>query len=93
MRFSKNQIAHLSNACFRRLVDLKMIRPLMEPRKVVELLDAVITENFLQEDRLNQEVREMMKNYSDQIDKGEADYNRLFQMIKQKLAKERGIDL
>ena len=93
MRLSKPQISQLARTCIQQLIDRKMIKPLLEKNKISELLEGALTEHFMEEERLNQEVREMMKSYSEQIDKGEADYNRLFQMIKQKLAKERDIIL
>ena len=73
------------------LLKQKMIQPLLEKEKLISLIENTLTDDMMVEERLNQETRELMKNYADQIEKGEADYNRLFQMIKQKLAKERGI--
>lgn len=82
---AKNMVDHLLNQ--------KAIKPLIPREKLVSNIEQSLIEDGMIEDRLNSEVRELMKNYSDQIDKGEADYNRLFQMVKQKLAKERGIIL
>lgn len=82
---AKNVVEHL--------LDQKMIKPLISKESLVSRIEEALNEEGLVEDKLNSEVREIMKNYSDQIDKGEADYNRLFQMVKQKLAKERGIIL
>ena len=45
------------------------------------------------EDRLNDEVRELLKAYESQIERGQVDYQKMFQMIKRKLAKEREIIL
>ncbi len=43
------------------------------------------------EDRLNQEVREMLKQFDADIEKGRLDYRRLFDLTKKKLIKERNI--
>lgn len=82
---AKNVVNHL--------LTQKMIKPLIPKEKLISNIEQELNAEGSAEDRLNEEVREIMKNYSEQIDKGEADYNRLFQMIKQKLAKERGIIL
>ncbi|MHB8482755.1 MAG: DUF507 family protein [Nitrospiria bacterium] len=90
MRLSKNQISMLAKNMVEHLLHLKMIKPLIEKEKLIALIENTITGDLMTEDQLNQEVRELMKNYADQIEKGEVDYHRLFQMIRQKLAKERG---
>jgi hypothetical protein len=45
------------------------------------------------EDRVNAEVRQMLKIYEKQIEQGQVDYQKMFQMVKQKLVRERGIIL
>ena len=82
---SKNVVEHL--------LSQKMIKPLISRNELIQNVEQALIEEGSIEDRLTAEVREIMKGYSEQIEKGEADYNRLFQMIKQKLAKERGIIL
>ena len=39
------------------------------------------------------EVRQMLKAYDKQIEQGQVDYQKMFQMVKQKLVRERGIIL
>jgi hypothetical protein len=70
-----------------------MIKPLIEKEKLISLIENIFTADLMAEEALNQEIREIMKTYADQIDKGDIDYNRMFQMIKQKLAKERNLTL
>ena len=45
------------------------------------------------EDRLNMEIRQLMKSYEREIEQGQVDYQKMFTMIKQKLVRERGIIL
>ena len=45
------------------------------------------------EDRLNAEVRELLKKYEPEIEKGRLDFKKLFDMTKQKLIKERNLTL
>jgi hypothetical protein len=56
-------------------------------------VEQVIINEIRIEDRLNEEVRELLKGYEGQIKSGAVDYQRMFQMVKNKLAKERGVIL
>jgi uncharacterized protein len=56
-------------------------------------LDAGITEELSVEDRLNTEVRTLMKQYDAEIERGGVDYQKMFTMIKTKLVRERGLIL
>jgi len=62
-------------------------------KSFVEVLDRAITEELSVEDRLNAEVRQLLKAYERQIEQGQVDYQKMFTMIKQKLVRERGIIL
>ena len=45
------------------------------------------------EEKLNEEVREILKSHSKQLEKESVNYQRMFQMVKDKLVRERGIIL
>jgi len=53
----------------------------------------LITEEFLNEDKLDQEVREILNQHMEKIRKENIEYQTMFRMIKTKLAKERNIVL
>jgi hypothetical protein len=53
----------------------------------------LITEEFLNEDKLDQEVREILNQHMEKIRKENIEYQTLFRMIKTKLARERNIVL
>jgi hypothetical protein len=59
----------------------------------VEALDRVIREELSLEDRVNAEVRQLLKAYEKQIEQGQVDYQKMFLMVKQKLVRERGLIL
>lgn len=59
----------------------------------VDALDQAITHELSLEDRVNAEVRQLLKAYEQQIEQGQVDYQKMFQMVKQKLVRERGIIL
>ena len=62
-------------------------------KALVETLDQTVTAELSIEDRLNSEVRQLLKAYEHQIETGQVDYQKMFTMIKQKLVRERGIIL
>ena len=64
-----------------------------DSRTVIQSVGHAITEELLTEDRLNTEVRELMKAYATEIEKGPVDYQKMFTLIKSKLVKERGLIL
>jgi len=61
--------------------------------KLIEEVTNLITEEFLKEDRLDQEVREILSKHMEKIRKENIEYQTMFRMIKSKLAKERDIVL
>ena len=63
------------------------------PKALIDALDRVVTEELSVEDRLNSEVRQLLKSYEREIESGQVDYQKMFTMIKQKLVRERGIIL
>lgn len=64
-----------------------------ERKTFVEDLEQAITHELSLEDRVNAEVRQLLKAYEQQIEQGQVDYQKMFQMVKQKLVRERGIIL
>jgi hypothetical protein len=93
MRLSKERVRHLADTLAARLVQEGHVA-LTGPHKVfVEALDHAVTEELSIEDRLNAEVRQMLKAYEQEIERGNVDYQKMFTMLKSKLARERGIIL
>ncbi len=76
-----------------RLQEQEHLELVGSPKALVEELDRAITDELTVEDRLNAEARELMKTYEAEIDRGGLDYQKMFTMIKNKLAKERGLIL
>lgn len=64
-----------------------------DKNKLIEDITSLITEEFLKEDKLDQEVREMLSQHMEKIRKENIEYQTMFRMIKSKLAKERNIVL
>ncbi len=92
MKLNKNQIEHLAFMTVRNLT--KEGKVLIEDKnRLVETIIALLTEEFQKEDRLDQEVREILSKHMEKIRKENIEYQTMFRMIKTKLAKERNIVL
>lgn len=92
MRLNKNQIEHMAFVIIKNL--LKEEKILVDDRnKLIDDIINLITEEFQKEDKLDQEVREILSKYMEKIRKENIEYQTMFRMIKSKLAKERNIVL
>lgn len=92
MRLNKNQIEHLAFISVRNLIkEEKIIAD--NKNKLTEQIVELVTEEFQKEDKLDQEVREILSKHMEKIRNENIEYQTLFRMIKTKLAKERNIVL
>jgi hypothetical protein len=92
MRLSKSQIEHLAFSIVRNLLkDEKIIAD--NRSQLVEEMNSLITEEFMSEDKLDQEVREILNKHMEKIRRENIEYQTMFKMIKTKLAKEKNIVL
>jgi uncharacterized protein len=93
MRLSKERVRHIADSVAGRLQQDGYLELIGDRKAVVEALDHAVTEELSIEDRLNAEVRQLLKAYEKQIEQGQVDFQKMFVMIKQKLVRERGIIL
>jgi len=93
MRLSKERVRHMSESIAARLQQEREVAIVGDPKALVEQIDHAILEELSVEDRLNAEVRQLLKAYEQDIERGQVDFQRMFTMVKSKLAKERGIIL
>lgn len=93
MKLSKERVAHMAESLAQRLVQEKLVQLTGSHKALVETLDHAITGELMVEEKLNEDVRKLMKKYEAEIDKGQVDYQKMFLMVKKQLAKERGIVL
>ena len=61
--------------------------------KVIEGIARVITEELQIEDRLNEEVREVLIQHTAQMERSDITYSEMFKKVKRELAKQKGIIL
>ncbi len=81
----------------RRIVDdllrKKYITAKVDKEELVNHTHDILLDELMVEDRLNEEVREILKQFEDEIENKRLDYKRLFDLTKQKLVRERNLIL
>ena len=90
MRLNQDQIGQIARQIVRRLLKEEMII-VDQPEQATELLVETFVKDFQAEDALNDEVRTLLENYSDEINRGMVNYQELFRKVKAKMARERKI--
>ena len=93
MKLSRERVAHMAESLAQRLTQERLVQLTGSHKALVDTLDHAITEELAVEDKLNADVRLLMKKYEAEIEKGHVDYQKMFLMVKKQLAKERGIIL
>ena len=93
MRLNKVRVHHLAVSVIERLQASGLLQIQGKPEVVIQKLEAAILAELQVEDRLNADVREMLKQFEREFAEGRADYQKMFTMVKQKLIKERGVIL
>lgn len=92
MRLNKNQIEHMAFYIVRNLIkEEKIIAD--NKNKLADDMTNLIIEEFQKEDKLDQEVREILSKHMEKIRKENIEYQTMFRMLKSKLAKEKDIVL
>ena len=93
MRLPKEMIKHIADAIAEN-AERKGITEYDVPKaEIAAKIVDVITANMLEEDKLNAEVEKLLAAHEAEIKKGNMDYRKVFELTKQKLAKERGMVL
>lgn len=92
MRLHKTQIEHMAFSIARNLIKEEKIL-VNDKTKLVEDLNNLISNEFFIEDKLDQEVREILNKHIEKIRNENIEYQTMFRMIKTKLAKEKDIVL
>ena len=91
MRIPKGWVPGIAKNIAEDLLQSELIRLRDSKEQVIALIEKMMLEELMVEDRLNDEIKEMLLQYDAEIEKGHLDYQRLFNMTKQKLLKERNI--
>lgn len=92
MRLTRDQIEAITQNLVHALVKEGTIST-DDPGGVIDRLSATFAGDLAVEDRLNEEVREILGRYTEEIARGDINYQDMFRKIKMKLARERNIIL
>ncbi|MDC0946071.1 DUF507 family protein [Nitrospinaceae bacterium] len=63
------------------------------PDKLESIIVSIVTEDLMVEDLLNEEVKTLLESKTEEYERSMMDYGRVFQMVKSKLVRERGLIL
>jgi len=92
MRMTHEQIDVIAFRVIRDLSKLGLIR-VENAAEAEGRMSGIVVEELNVEDRLNDEVRDIMRTYDDQIRRADVQFHEMFKVIKSKLARERNIIL
>lgn len=93
MRIPRTWVPIIARRVIESLVERNLVETKVDTAQLIATSEEIIMNEMMVEDRLNDEVREMLKQYEKEIDSKRLDYRRLFDMTKQKLVKDRNIIL
>ena len=93
MRITKEFVETLSKKVVRSLADKDLIIWEETTDKLETIVAGIIIEDLMVEDRLNEEVKTLLESRTEEYERSMMDYGRVFQMVKSKLVRERGLIL
>jgi uncharacterized protein len=93
MRITKELTELLTKKIVKSLIDQDLIIWEETPEKLQAIINAIITEDLMVEDMLNEEVKTLLESKTQEYERDMMDYGRVFQMVKSKLVRERGLIL
>ena len=93
MRLTQSQIKDLADALIDELVKRKLMTVTGDRAAAAAAVERAVHDDLQVEDRLNAEVDEILKSLEREMERGKADYKTMFDLVKKKLARERGLVL
>jgi len=93
MRIPKTWVPLLAKKIVDNLVSKELVKPTITIKKLLLETEELFLNELSVEDRLNEEVRELLKKHTSEIEHGRLDYRKLFELTKHKLVKERNLVL
>ena len=93
MLITKEFVETLSKKVVRSLKDKDLIIWEETIDKLETIVAGIIIEDLIVEDRLNEEVKTLLESKTEEYERSMMDYGRVFQMVKSKLVRERGLIL
>ena len=92
MLLTRDFVGYMAKEVVKRLVEKQMIET-KAPEALVQRVRQTMQEELSVEDRLNEEVREILNQYSDEMRRTGASYQEMYKKVKSQLARERKLTL
>ncbi len=93
MRVQKEFIETISKKIVKSLISKDLIIWEETTDKLEAIISGIIIEDLMVEDLLNEEVKTLLESKTEEYERTMMDYGRVFQMVKSKLVRERGLIL
>ena len=93
MRLSKDLINHIANAIAANLESKGLVEYDVPRTAIAEKIAGIILQNMLEEEKLSKDAEKLLSAHEAAIAAGQMDYRKVFELTKQKLAKDRGFVL
>ena len=93
MRLPKEMIKHIADSIAENLEKKGLVEYEVPKAAIAEKISEVILANMADEDKLNKDVEKLLSAHEAEIAKENMDYRKVFELTKNKLAKERGFVL
>lgn len=87
MLFSREYVGYLAREVTKKLIAAEMIEA-ENPAMVAERVNAAMVDELSLEDRINDEVRAILEQYSDEMRKSGASYQEMFKKVKNELVRK-----
>ena len=92
MLLSRDYVSYMAKEVVKRLVAAKMIET-KSVEKLTTQVRQVMADEITVEDRVNEEVREILAKYSDEMKRTGVSYQEMFKKVKGQIARERKLIL
>ena len=93
MRIQRELVERIAKKVAAALIDGGFLIWEDRPDKLEAIVNEIITQDLMIEDQLNEEVKTLIESRTKEYERDMMDYGRVFQMVKTKLARERGLIL
>ena len=91
MRLKKEFVEKISNKIVQSLTNKDMIIWEDKADRLEVIISNLIIDDLMVEDHLNDEVKQLLESRTEEYERSMMDYGRVFQLVKSKLARERGL--
>ena len=93
MLLSRDYVAYMAGEVVKRLLEDQMIETTATPDALAQRLRAAMQDEVSVEDRLNEEVRQILTQYADDMRRTGASYQEMYKKVKGELARQRKLIL